>query len=227
MFTILIQNDNVALITEKQRIMQKSKLVDELRFLVEPEYKGYAMSNFTLMMQYLTPATHKHKSEVLELASTTYKDYLQYTLPIDTDLTAEAGEVELQLTFSCADMNAEGKAIQRVRKIAPFTINILPISAWADIIPDEALNAIDQRLIMVNAQIKAMEEMQIAFDNSKADDLSFENDQLQLLANGNKIGKIVSLMSGESLEDGVPAVDFDRISDAETGSNATNNVVEF
>lgn len=228
MFTILIQNDNVALITERQRIMQKSKLVDEFRFLVEPEYKNCSMADFILMMQYLTPATHKHRSEVLELASTTYKDYLQYNLPIDTDLTSEAGEIELQLTFSCVELDENGKFIQHVRKISPFTITILPISIWADIVPDEALNAIDQRLIMVNAQIKAMEDIQNAYDNSKADDLSYEGDQLQLLANGNKIGRVVKIASGESLEDGIPAVDMDSVVGGNINKDdETDNVVEF
>lgn len=209
MFTILIQNDNVALITEKQRLMHKSKCVDTLRFLVEPEYKGYDMSGFTMMMQFMTPSTHKHKSEILELSAETYKNYLQYTLPVDTDLTSEAGEIEIQLTFSSADLDEAGNAIQRVRKISPFTIEILPISVWADIIPDEALNAIDQRLIMVNAQIKAMEDMQAVISEDRVDGLSYEDEKLQLMANGRKVGNVVTIPIGETLDEGMPAVDID------------------
>lgn len=209
MFTILIQNDNVALITEKQRLMHRSKCVDTLRFLVEPEYKGYDMSGFTMMMQFMTPSTHKHKSEILELSAETYKNYLQYTLPVDTDLTSEAGEIEIQLTFSFADLDEAGNAIQRVRKISPFTIEILPISVWADIIPDEALNAIDQRLIMVNAQIKAMEDMQAVISDDRVDGLSYEDEKLQLMANGRKVGNVVTIPIGETLNEGMPAVDID------------------
>ena len=209
MFTILIQNDNVALITEKQRLMHKSKCVDTLRFLVEPEYKGYDMSGFTMMMQFMTPSTHTHKSEILELSAETYKNYLQYTLPVDTDLTSEAGEIEIQLTFSFADLDEAGNAIQRVRKISPFTIEILPISVWADIIPDEALNAIDQRLIMVNAQIKAMEDMQAVISDDRVDGLSYEDEKLQLVANGRKVGNVVTIPIGETLGEGMPAVDID------------------
>ena len=221
MFTILIQNDNVALITEKQRLMHRSKCVDPLRFLVEPEYKGYDMSGFTLMMQFMTPSTHRHKSEILELSAETYKNYLQYTLPVDTDLTSEAGEIEIQLTFACTDIDEMGNDVQRVRKISPFTIEVLPISVWADIIPDEALNAIDQRLIMVNAQIKAIEDMQNFVVEGKADDLSYENEMLQLMANGQKIGNAIPIRAGESLDEGMPAVDIDMLhSEAAT-------VVEF
>lgn len=209
MFTILIQNDNVALITEKQRLMHKSKCVDTLRFLVEPEYKGYDMSGFTMMMQFMTPSTHKHKSEILELSAETYKNYLQYTLPVDTDLTSEAGEIEIQLTFSSADLDEAGNAIQRVRKISPFTIEILPISVWADIIPDEALNAIDQRLIMVNAQIKAMEDMQAVISDDRVDGLSYEDEKLQLVANGRKVGNVVVIPIGETLDEGMPTVNID------------------
>lgn len=228
MFTILLNNDNTALITEKQRIMHRSKLVDTLRFLVEPEYKGYMMSNFTLMMQYLTPATHRHVSEILELSSETYKGYLQYILPVDTDLTAEAGSIEIQLTFSCVEVDENGQSIQRVRKVSPFTIDILPISTWSDIVPDEALNAIDQRLLMVNAQIKAMEEMQDVLNNAKADDLSYEDNKLQLLSNGEKIGNAVILTSSGSCADGVPSVDIDA-TDEHTPSQqqAFYSVIEF
>lgn len=209
MFTILIQNDNVALITEKQRLMHKSKCVDTLRFLVEPEYKGYDMSGFTMMMQFMTPSTHTHKSEILELSAETYKNYLQYALPVDTDLTSEAGEIEIQLTFSFADLDEAGNAIQRVRKISPFTIEILPISVWADIIPDEALNAIDQRLIMVNAQIKAMEDMQAVISDDRVDGLSYEDEKLQLVANGRKVGNVVVIPIGETLDEGMPTINID------------------
>lgn len=39
MYTLLLNNNNELITTVKERIMQRSKLVDNLHFLVEPNYK--------------------------------------------------------------------------------------------------------------------------------------------------------------------------------------------
>ena len=161
MYTILVTSNNELVTSVKERIMQRSKLVDNLHFLVEPEYKGYTMSDFTATLEYILPVSREYKTETLVLSEDLYKDRLEYILPFDTNLTKEAGKVELQLTFTCVEMDSNGDGIQRVRKTSPTTIEIIPISAWADIIPDSALSALDQRLIKQDAQIKALAELVI------------------------------------------------------------------
>ena len=39
MYTILVNDDNTLTTSVRERIMQRSKLVDSLHFLVEPTYK--------------------------------------------------------------------------------------------------------------------------------------------------------------------------------------------
>lgn len=200
MYTILLNEDNYLKITEKERIMQRSKLVDNLRFLVFPTYKERDMSSFTVMLEYLTPVSKKYKSEILNLSEEKYIDYLQYVVPIDTDLTAEPGEVELQLTFISTELDSEGAVVQYVRKTSTTTLHIIPIAAWSDIIPDEALNATDQKLLKIDAQIKELSELSNSINNNKADNIVLTEEGLQLTANGNAIGDIVSM---QEIADGV------------------------
>ena len=229
MYTILVTSHNELVTSVKERIMQRSKLVDNLHFLVEPDYKGYAMADFTVTLEYILPVSREYKTETLVLSEELYKDRLEYKLPFDTNLTKEAGKIEIQLTFTRVEMDASGNGIQRVRKTSPTTIEIIPISAWANIIPDDALTALDQRLIKQDAQIQALAELAIeSAQKSGADDLIYneEDETLQLSSNGVAIGNKVSMKG--MLDDGVPVVDFsNNAGDNPDNEDEYDNVVEF
>lgn len=198
MYTILLTQDNEFVTTVKERIMQRSKLVDSFRILVDQDYNGQRMSDFTVMMEYLTPVGREYKSEILVLSEELYQDKLVYTVPFDTCLTREAGDIEIQLTFVKIELDENGTSKQLVRKTSPTTIKIIPISAWSDIIADSALTAIDQRLIQVDAMINAMNDMNQALYNTKADNIkrSDNGEYIQLTANGNPIGDKIYLNVG-------------------------------
>lgn len=188
MYTILITNDNEAISSVRTRIMQRSKLVDELHFLTDQTYNDIDMKDYTLLLEYQLPVTKELKSEILTLSDELYKEKYEYKLPIDTCLTKEPGNVELQLTFSKVEMDADGKVIQRVRKISPCYINIIPITAWSALMPDDYLAPIDQKILELNAVANQLADTQNLINDSKADDLSYEDNTLQLMANGKKIG---------------------------------------
>lgn len=230
MYTIIVEEDNILTTTVKERIMQRSKLVDNLRFLTLPIYKEQDMADYTVQLEYLLPCSKKYCSEILELSEERYKDYLQYTLPFDTSITSEAGDVELQLTFVKTEINANGKSIQRVRKTSTGIIHITSISAWADIIPDSALSAIDQRLIKVDAQIRAANEInQMALDE-KADNIKYNSDtnELQLYSGSNQIGDKVVIKTGEAnLEDGIPVIDFGNYTGKDEEDDDEDDIIEF
>ena len=175
--------------------MQRSKLVDSLHFLVSPTYKGLDMTDFTVTMEYILPVSKEYVSEVLVKSEESYKEMLEYKLPFDTDLTKEAGEIEVKLTFSKVDLDEDGNDIQYVRKISATYITIVPIESWCDIIPDKALDAIDQRIIKTDAQIKALLEANEITRLEKADNLVLDskNKELYLTAEGNQIGDKVKL----------------------------------
>lgn len=184
MYTILVQDDHSLLVTQRERIMQRSKCADKLHFLVPPNYDGMDMSTTTVCLEYLTPVGHEYKSEVLTLSEELYKDHLEYKLPFDTNFTREPGDLQLQLTFTNVSMDEFGNVNQYVRKTSATTINIVPISAWADVIPDSALTALDQRMIYVNSMVQQMADINMALADSVPDDLMIQNGRVYLSQNG-------------------------------------------
>lgn len=232
---LLLNDDNTFSTTKRERIMERSNLVDNLWILVPQFYKEQDMSGFTVQMEYMLPCSKRYKTEILELSEDMYEDHLKYTLPYSTKLTSEPGDIELQLTFAKADINADGKSVQYVRKTSTAKITIVPIAAWSDIIPDEALSAIDQRLIKTDAQIRALEDYAIALGESQVDNLSYDDaaNTLQLLAGENAVGDKVKLKSGDGSydEDGVPVVDLDGTQSGGSSSSGSteyySDVIEF
>lgn len=208
MYTILITDDNVMNTTVRERIMERSNLVDNLHFLTTQLYKDEIdMSDFTVNLEYLLPISKKYKSEILQRSEALYNDsFLEYKLPIDTEITSEVGDVELQVTFIKADMDADGNSIQYVRKTSPTKIKILPIAKWSDIIPDEALNAIDQKLLEVDARINQLIDTEEAINKSIPDDLSLDDNNILKLS-------IKGEPTGEGVEIYVPDDDEDSVSD--------------
>ena len=208
MYVILINDDNTLTASKKERIMQRSKLFDKLWFLTCPTYNEYEMNKCTVVMEYILPVSRKYCSDILELSDEGYQEYLKYVVPLDTNLTSEPGDVELQITFIYSDLDENGKSVQRIRKTSTCKINIVPISAWSDIIPDSALSALDQRIIKLDSQIKEIADIENAYSTSKADNIEYDAgaQTLQLLSGAKEIGDKVYLnVSGDN---GVPAVDF-------------------
>lgn len=190
MYTLLLNDNNELVISVKERIMQRSKLVDSLHFLVDPIYKEHNMAEFTVMMEYLLPVSREYKTEILVKSDELYKEKLEYKLPFDTCLTKEAGNIEVQLTFVKVSLDADGNSKQQVRKTTPAIITITPISAWSDIVADSALNAIDQRLIQTEIMLNAMNDMSQYLYENKADNIMYnaEENYMQLTAHGEPIG---------------------------------------
>ena len=209
MYTLLVNDTNEIITSVKERIMQRSKLVDSLHFLVNQKYKEHDMSDFTVMMEYILPVSREYKTEILVKSDELYKDKLEYKLPFDTSLTKEAGKIELQLTFVKAEMDVDGNVAQRVRKAGPATITIVPVEAWSNIIPDSALSALDQRLIMTEAMINAANETLAIIDSTKADNIVYDKEanMLQLTANGQLIGNAVNIGVSSS---GIASIEIDK-----------------
>ena len=235
-YVILCNEDNTLYGSHKERIMQRSKLVDKLIFIVDPIYKGIDMTGATVMLEYILPVSREYKTVLLSLSEERYNDcFLQYKLPFDVDLTSQAGSLEVQLTFAYTELVKNGIGVQRVRKTSPTTIDIIPISAWSDIIPDSALSSLDQRLIKLDASMRAMNDYLDVIDSNKVDDLAYdkESESLHLMAGNKVVGK--GVLVKDMLEDGVPVVDLGSNSGDNTNNNGCdcgdceceNNVVEF
>lgn len=197
MYTILVTESNELVTTHKSAIMCRSNFVDKLRFLADPIYKDLDMSTFTVCMEYVSPASRLYRTEILTPSSELYKEKLEYIVPFDTKLTQEVGLVEVQLTFISVVLEADGTGKQYVRKTKPTTIEILPSSAWSDIVPDSTLTALDQRLVKTEAMIKALQSVSETLYTNKAEDLRVYQDtnELQLVGgDGTPIGSKVSVV---------------------------------
>lgn len=192
-YTILVDNTNELKTTIPERIMCKNKLVDSLHFLVYPTYRNVDMSDFTVTIEYVLPISKEYHTATLVLSEEKYKDFLEYKIPIDTGITKEPGNVELQLTFTKVEMNELGEVKQYVRHTGQTILPIIPISAWSDMVPDNALSSLDQRLLKTDAMINQLKDIADVLDNTKADDIALEENKLTLLANGEEIGSTVDL----------------------------------
>lgn len=161
MYTILITQDNELLATQKTAIMQRSTMVDKLQFLVPIDYYDEDMSTYdTVVMEYVTPISHTYETEDLKLSDDLYKDHLKYILPIDTKITAESGEIELQLSFIKLEMDADtGNPVEHVRKTQPYKLNIIPIANWSQYIADENLTPLDSRILQIMSTQKELTEI--------------------------------------------------------------------
>lgn len=193
MYTLLLNETNELITSQRERIMQRSKLVDNLHILVDPIYKGIPMSDFSVTMEYVLPCSKEYKTETLVKSDALYKEKLEYKLPFDTNLTKEPGDVELQLTFTKVELDEDGKSRQLVRKTSPTKITIVPISAWSDIIADSALSALDQRIIQLDAMANAMNELNQELYDTKADNIKYneEDKTIRLTSHGKEIGDAV------------------------------------
>lgn len=239
MYVILVNDDDSLYGSHKERIMQRQKLVNELVFVVDPIYRNtHDMTKASVLLEYILPVSREYKTVFLTLSEERYNGcFLQYKLPFDLDLTSQAGSVELQLTFAYTELNENGVGIQRVRKTSPTTIEVIPISAWSDIIPDAALSSLDQRLIKMDATMRAMNDYLDVIDSNKVDNLVYDDkeDTLQLMSGNKVIGDKVSVK--DMLDDGIPVVDLDSNSGDESDNNKNDcncgdcecedNVVEF
>ena len=174
MYTVLVQNDNSIIVTERQRIMQNSKLIDVLQIIVPKLYNGLEMVNYNVRLEYLTPINHKHGYVEMEVADSDYKtDYLLYTMKIDTNLTTEVGDVQFTMTFIEVSMTDDGTVETPVRKTDVFVMPVIPIANWFSA-PDSALSALDQRIIANQEAIKAMADLQADLIESKLDDITLD-----------------------------------------------------
>ena len=158
MYTILVTQDDELVTSVRKRIMQRSKLVDTLHFLIDPLYNGLDASKFTVRMEYFSPISKEPHTELLTLSEELYKEKLEYKLPIDTTLTKEAGEVEVQLAFTMLEMDEEGNVIQRVRRTSPTTITVTPLSSWSNFPTDDSLNALDTAFLQLEGYMNRLEE---------------------------------------------------------------------
>lgn len=227
-YIFLLENDNEIIASHREVLMQRSKLVDEIWFLVNPKYKvDNDMSVFSVMLEYILPTSKSYHSLELVQDKEGYKEYLKYVVPLDSNLSSESGDIQLQLSFVYVGLDANGNSIQKVRKTQPAKLHITPIAAWGDIIPDAALSALDQRIIKTQAQIKELGYLAEILNENQVDSLVYDNSEetLQLMAGNKGVGDKVSVK--DMLDNGIPVIELEPSDEPNIDEDVGDDVVEF
>lgn len=194
LYTIVMNEYKELITTVKTTLYQREKLIDKIQFLIPELYNDISLTDFTAVLKYVDQANVPH-AEILVKDNELYKNKLRFTLPVDTNLTKFSGEISIRLTFSKTDSETN---TQYVLHTGEAIISISPLSDYYNFIPDESLEFVDQLVGQLNAKLEATDKMAEIYDKNKADDLSYEDNKLQLISNGKKIGKAVTISNSES-----------------------------
>lgn len=197
MYTIMMLNDKSLVVTSKTTLYQREKLADKIQFLFPQNYGDLNLSEFTATLKYVDQGNEVH-TETLKPDEKPYKNMLRFVLPINTELNRFAGDVIMRITLSKTDIDEN----EYILYTGETTISISPISDYFQYVPNESIEILNQKIIELDERIKTQEELGNKLDSSKADDLSYENNKLSLLAKGKKVGNEVEIDQLEVVEFG-------------------------
>lgn len=192
MYTLKITDENTVVTTVKEKIVEKSNYVDSIQIVVARLYRGQIdMSDATVYMKYTLPVTNKIKMVTLTPNDLAYEnDYIQYLIPAEAYLTAEAGDIDVSFTFLKLVSNDDDSTTSYVRKTQSGVIHISPLAAFDKYDPSEYLDEIDQRILAMEALQKDMMAMNEAAYNSMVQDVHINEDRKVVLTDrdGNDTG---------------------------------------
>lgn len=183
MYTLKITDENTVVTTVKEKIIERSNYVDRIQIVVAKLYREQIdMSDCTVYMRYVLPVTGKIKMTKLEPNDLAYEtDYIQYLIPAEAYLTAEAGDIEVSFTFLKLISNEDDSTTSYVRKTQSGVIHISPLAAFDKYEPSEYLDEIDQRLLVMEGLQKDMMAMSEAAYNSMVQDIHINTDDRKVI----------------------------------------------
>lgn len=224
MYTFLLNKDKSLLATERIKIYQREKLVDKVQFILPQSYEEIDLTNknVSIILKYVDQEGNA-QSEFLVKDDELYKDnYVRCELPIDTNITKFAGNITLHLTIIYLDVENQ---INQVMHSSETILTISPLKDMYVNINDKSLEILDQKIIELQASIETANILNESIDKNKADDLSYEDNTLQLMSNGKKIGTPQTLDQLNEFE--IVHFDSDDSPDEKPEKNDNNTILEF
>ena len=224
MYTFLLNKDKSLLATERIKIYQREKLVDKVQFILPQSYEDIDLTNknVSIILKYVDQEGNA-QSEFLVKDDELYKDnYVRCELPIDTNITKFAGNITLHLTIIYLDVENQ---INQVMHSSETILTISPLKDMSVNINDKSLEILDQKIIELQASIEAANILNESIDKNKADDLSYEDNTLQLMSNGKKIGTPQTLDQLNEFD--IVNFDSDDSPDEKPEKNDNNTILEF
>ena len=192
MYTLLVNDENQVITTNKETIMQRTNCADKIQILIRKQYRDVDMSNAVVYMEYKLPISNKLK--LIQLNKGTYKDdaYMQFIVPGDLQLTSEAGDIAV--VFKMYSLQIVGEDTVWVnRNSQEGHITITPIVPWSDIEIDEMFSGLDQRLIALEMLSQNLEAQSQAMYENMATDIVIDDGKIHIETMNGATGEGVSL----------------------------------
>lgn len=126
---ILFKSNKSLSITSKSVIMQKENLADKLLFYLPLTYEDITFSDPDVTLYYRDTGNNVH-SELLMSSESDKEGYIKYTLPLTSELTENAGELELWLSIvnTSSDSGVTGLITSTIHSQSVF----ITIHEWND-----------------------------------------------------------------------------------------------
>lgn len=204
MYTILMDKHKQLVKTVETKLYQREKLTEKLQFLFPQSYNDIDLSEFTIILKFIDQQGISH-AEILSPDEDLYKGKIRCTMPIDSDLTKFTGDISIRITFEKIDMESQ---TQYVLHTGETTITISHLKDYYCFIPDQSLEFVDQLVGNLEAKIEATEKIADIYDKAKADNISYDNNNLQLTSNGQKIGNSITLSDESVVSENFNVVEF-------------------
>jgi len=182
MYTLKITDENTVVTTVKERLVERSNDVDNIQIITAKLYKEQLdMSDTSLYMKYKLPVTDKIKITQLIPNNLNYEtNYIQYLIPADVNLLAEAGDIEVSFTFLKLVSNDDDSVTSYVRKTTSGVIHVSPLAAFDKYEPSEMFMETDQRLLALIATVKDLNAQSKAIYENMVKDIRLNTDDKKI-----------------------------------------------
>lgn len=187
MYTLKISDDNTVTTTVKETLIERSNYVDRIQIVTNKLYREQIdMSDTTVYMKYKLPVSNKIKMTHLTVNDLEYEtNYIQYLIPVDAGLTAEAGDIEVSFTFLKLVANDDGTYTSYIRKTTSGVIHITPLTQFDKYEPSEMFTEIDQRLLAIEGYIKDLDALNKATYENAVKDIRLDTEKRKVTLTNN------------------------------------------
>lgn len=204
MYTLKISDDNTVTTTVKETLIERSNYVDRIQIVTNKLYREQIdMSDTTVYMKYKLPVSNKIKMTQLTVNDLEYEtNYIQYLIPVDAGLTAEAGDIEVSFTFLKLVANDDGTYTSYIRKTTSGVIHITPLTQFDKYEPSEMFTEIDQRLLAIEGYIKDLDALNKATYENAVKDIRLDTEKRKVTLTNN---------DGEDTGEGIAMTDLSKM----------------
>lgn len=204
MYTLKISDDNTVTTTVKETLIERSNYVDRIQIVTNKLYREQIdMSDTTVYMKYKLPVSNKIKMTQLTVNDLEYEtNYIQYLIPVNAGLTAEAGDIEVSFTFLKLVANDDGTYTSYIRKTTSGVIHITPLTQFDKYEPSEMFTEIDQRLLAIEGYIKDLDALNKATYKNAVKDIRLDTEKRKVTLTNN---------DGEDAGEGIAMTDLSKM----------------